>query len=70
MSIKIEPFKNNIGASIACDLKSIKADEVVKTKEALNNYGFVCFRNQNLDPGEYLDFAKLFLCYHLSRAHN
>ena len=48
MSIKIEPFKNNIGASIACDLKSIKADEVVKTKEALNNYGFVCFRNQNL----------------------
>jgi len=59
MSIKIEPFKNNMGASIACDLKSIKADEVEKTKEALNNYGFVCFRNQNLDPGEYLEFAKL-----------
>ena len=59
MSIKIEPFKNNIGASIVCDLKSIKADEVEKTKEALNNYGFVCFRNQNLDPGEYLEFAKL-----------
>ena len=59
MSIKIEPFKNNIGASIVCDLKSIEADEVEKTKEALNNYGFVCFRNQNLDPGEYLEFAKL-----------
>ena len=59
MSVKIEPFKNNIGASIACDLKSIKADEVEKTKEALNNYGFICFRNQNLDPGEYLKFAKL-----------
>ena len=36
MSIKIEPFKNNIGASIACDLKSIKAVEIEKTKEALN----------------------------------
>ena len=59
MSIKIEPFKNNIGASITCDLKSIKADEIKKTEEALNNYGFVCFRNQNLDPGEYLKFAKL-----------
>ena len=59
MSIKIEPFKNNIGASIACDLKSIKNDEIEKIKEALNNYGFVCFRNQNLDPGKYLEFAKL-----------
>ena len=38
MSIKIEPFKNNMGASIACDLKSIKTDVVEKTKEAINNY--------------------------------
>ena len=59
MSIKIEPFKNDIGAYIACNLKSIKADEVEKTKEALDNYGFVFFRNQNLNPGEYLEFAKL-----------
>ena len=35
MSIKIEPFKNNIGASISYDLKSIKADEVDQTKETL-----------------------------------
>jgi len=59
MSIKIEPFKNDIGASIICDLKAIKAHEIEEAKEALNNYGFVCFRNQNLDPGEYLEFAKL-----------
>jgi len=59
MSIKIEPFKNNIGVSIACDLKSIKTQEIEKTKEALNNYGLVCFRNQNLEPGEYLKFAEL-----------
>ena len=59
MSIKVEPFKNNIGASITCDLKSIKNQEIEKTKEALDNYGFICFRNQNLDPGKYLEFAKL-----------
>ena len=59
MSIKIEPFKNNIGVSIACDLKSIKTQEIEKTKEALDNYGLVCFRNQNLEPGEYLKFAEL-----------
>jgi len=58
MSIKIDPFKNNIGASITCDLKSIKTQEIEKTKEALDNYGLVCFRNQNLDPGEYLKFAE------------
>ena len=58
MSIKIEPFKNNIGASIICDLKSIKADEIGKTKEALNNYGFVSFRNQNINPAEYLNFGE------------
>ena len=59
MSIKIEPFKNDIGASIACDLRSIKTHEIEKTKEALDNYGIICFRNQNLNPGEYLEFAKL-----------
>jgi len=59
MGIKIEPFKNNIGVSIACDLKSIKTHEIEKTKEALDNYGLICFKNQNLDPGEYIKFAKL-----------
>ena len=59
MSIKIEPFKNNIGASILCDL-NYKTDEVEKKKHS-NNYGFVCFRNQNLEPGEYLKFAEQLL---------
>ena len=51
MSIKVDPFKNNIGASISCDLKSIEPKTVNQIKEALNNYGFVCFRDQNLEPG-------------------
>ena len=58
MSIKVNPFKNNIGASISCNLKSLEPKTINQIKEALNNYGFVCFRDQNLEPGEYLKFAK------------
>ena len=58
MNIKVEPFKNNIGASISCDLKLVDSKIIVQIKETLNKYGFVCFRNQNLEPGEYLKFAE------------
>ena len=58
MSIKVNPFKNNIGASISCNLKSLEPKTINQIKEALNNYGFVCFRDQNLEPGEYLKFAQ------------
>tara|TARA_B100000700_G_C14820872_1_gene749859 strand:+ start:44 stop:841 length:798 start_codon:yes stop_codon:yes gene_type:complete len=58
MSIKIEPFKNNIGASISYNLKLINSNISDQIKETLNNYGFVCFRNQNLEPQEYLKFAE------------
>ena len=40
MSIKIEPFKNNIGASIVCDLKSIKVN-------SFHNY-VVTGKNKNI----------------------
>ena len=58
MNIKIEPFKNNIGASISYDLKLTEPKIIDQIKETLNNYGFVCFRDQNLEPGEYLKFAE------------
>ena len=57
MNIKIEPFKNNIGASISFNIKLIEPKNINQIKEALNNYGFVCFRDQNLEPAEYLKFA-------------
>ena len=57
MNIKVEPFENNIGASISYDLKLIEPKIIDKIKETLNNYGFVCFRDQNLKPAEYLKFA-------------
>ncbi len=58
MNIKVESFKNNVGASISCDLKLVDSKIIVQIKETLNKYGFVCFRNQNLEPGEYLKFAE------------
>ena len=58
MTIKVEPFKNNIGASISYDLKLTEPKIIDQIKETLNNYGFVCFRDQNLEPGEYLKFAE------------
>ena len=58
MNIKVEPFKNNIGASISYDLKLTEPKIIDQIKETLNNYGFVCFRDQNLEPREYLKFAE------------
>ena len=58
MNIKVEPFKNNIGAYISYDLKLTEPKIIDQIKETLNNYGFVCFRDQNLEPGEYLRFAE------------
>ena len=58
MDIKVEPFKNDIGASISYNLKLVDSQIIDQIKETLNNYGFVCFRDQNLEPGEYLKFAE------------
>mgnify|MGYP001181447137 CR=1 len=58
MKIVVKPLINNIGASVSCNLKSVDklgADEI---KKALSNYGFVSFRDQDLDPKEFLNFAK------------
>ena len=58
MNIKIEPFRNDIGASISYNLKLADSKIIDQIKATLNNYGFVCFRDQNLEPGEYLKFAE------------
>ena len=58
MNIKVEPFKNNIGASISYNLKLADSKIIDQIKETLNNYGFVCFRDQNLEPGEYLKICR------------
>jgi len=57
--MNIKPFKNDIGASVDCDLRTIKIDEVEKIKNAINSYGVICLRNQTMSPDEYLKFAGL-----------
>ena len=53
MSIKIEPCSNNIGAKIACDLKTAGKEEIGEIEKALEKFGVVFFRNQNLDSKSY-----------------
>ena len=60
MNIKVQPCKNNIGAEISCSLKTASKEEINKIKEALNGFGVVFFRNQNLDSKSYIKFAKNF----------
>ena len=60
MSIKVQPCKNNIGAEISCSLKTASKEEINQIKEALNGFGVVFFRNQNLDSESYIKFAKNF----------
>ena len=60
MNIKVQPCKNNIGAEISCSLKTASKEEINKIKEALNGFGVVFFRNQNLDSESYIKFAKNF----------
>ena len=60
MNIKVQPCKNNIGAEISCSLKTASKEEINKIKEALNEFGVVFFRNQNLDSESYIKFAKNF----------
>ena len=60
MSIKIQPCKNNVGAEISCNLKTAGEEEIKKIKEALNGFGVVFFRSQNLDSKSYIKFAKNF----------
>ena len=45
---EIIPGKKEIGAKIICDLKKIKKNHIKKIKYALQKYGMVYFKNQNL----------------------
>ena len=59
-SIKVQPCNNNVGAIIGIDLKSASQESVNEIKLALDEYGVVFFRNQNLDSNAYVNFAKQF----------
>ena len=56
--IKVIPKKNKIAAEIICNVKDLKNSDLKKIKFALNNFGMIYFKNQNLSSGNYLKFAK------------
>ena len=60
MTIKIKPQDNKKGAYIDCDIKTLSKEELDSLKKALEEFGVLFFRNQDLDPKSYIKFAKNF----------
>ena len=56
----IIPGKKDIGAEIICDLKKISKNHIKKIKSALQKYGMLYFRKQNLNSKNYIKFARNF----------
>ncbi len=58
--IKFEPTINKVGCFIYTDLKSIKKEHVDEIKNLLDKFGVLFFKNQNLNPSEYMNFSSNF----------
>ena len=58
--LKIIPNKKNIGAEIIVNLKDITNKDILKIKKALNKYGMLYFKQQELTSKFYIQFAKYF----------
>ena len=58
--LKIIPNKNNIGAEIDTNLKKLSKENFKSITDALNKYGMIFFRRQNLSSKLYIKFAKNF----------
>ena len=56
----IKPCKNNVGAFIELDINTANFNMIEKIKEAVNEYGVIFFRKQNLTSENYVKFAKNF----------
>ncbi len=58
--LRIIPNKNNIGAEIATNLQKLSKQNLKIIINALNTYGMIFFRKQNLSSKHYIEFAKNF----------
>ena len=54
------PNKKNIGAEIIVNLKEITNKDIFQIKKALNKYGMLYFKQQELTSKFYIQFAKYF----------
>ena len=58
-SISIDPGKNNVGAYISnVNIKKLDQSQSNKIKDALNQFGVIFIKEQNLDPESYQNFAR------------
>ena len=55
--IKFEATYNKVGCFIYTDLRTITKEQIDEIKNLLNNYGVLFFKNQNLNPKEYINFS-------------
>ena len=58
--IKFEPTTNNVGCYVFTDLKSLDKTQLEEIKVSLNKFGVLFFKNQNLNPSEYIEFSSFF----------
>ena len=58
--INVKPCKNDVGAFIDADILSSSPVAIEEMKIALDEYGVIFFRKQNLDSSSYVKFAKQF----------
>ena len=58
--LRIIPNKNNIGAEIDTNVKKLSKKNFKTINNALNTYGMIFFRRQNLSSKNYVEFAKNF----------
>ena len=58
--IKFEPTTNNVGCYVFTDLKSLDKTQLGEIKDSLNKFGVLFFKNQNLNPSEYIKFSSFF----------
>ena len=58
--IEFEPTDNKVGCFIYTNLKDVKKDQIDEIKRLLSKYGVLFFKNQNLNPKEYINFSSNF----------
>ena len=58
--IEFKPTDNKVGCYIYTDLREVKKDQIDEIKKLLNKYGVLFFKNQNLNPKEYINFSSNF----------
>ena len=58
--IEFKPTDNKVGCFIYTNLKNVKKDQINEIKKLLNKYGVLFFKNQNLNPEEYINFSSNF----------